>query len=126
MKSIFIISLLTILIIAGGCFTLYALDSESERLYSSLSALEEDIENQNWDAASEKLDKFHRKWDKTTLIWSMLIDHFEIDNIEFTLSRLASYVKTRDKTEALSEMSNLKALIKHIPEKESFSFKNVF
>ncbi|KUO74930.1 MAG: hypothetical protein APF77_17855 [Clostridia bacterium BRH_c25] len=126
MKPLIVIAVLTILLIAGGCLTLYVLDSESQRLSNSLSELEEDIEKQNWDAASKKLEEFHNKWDKVSKLWSMLIDHYEIDNIELVLSRLASYVKTQDKNEALSQMSSLKTLIKHIPAKEAFNFKNVF
>ena len=126
MKPLIIIIVLTALIVAGGALTRYSLSSESQRLDESLSALESEIENQNWDAALKKLEEFHTKWDKTSSLWTMLIDHYEIDNIELVLSKLVSYVKTQDKNEALSQMSSLKTLIKHIPEKESFNFKNIF
>lgn len=125
LKPLIIIIVLTVLIIVGGSLTLYALSSESQRLSDSLSDLEEDIENQNWDTASKKLEELHSKWDKTSSLWSMLIDHYEIDNIELVLSQLVSYVKTQDKNEALSQMSSLKTLIKHIPAKESFNLKNI-
>jgi hypothetical protein len=126
LKPLIIIIVLTTLIVTGGYLTIYALGSESQRLDNSLSALESDIEKQNWAAAMKKIEEFHSKWDKTSSLWSMLIDHFEIDNIELALSQLISYVKTQDKNEALSKMSSLKTLIKHIPEKESFNLKNVF
>ncbi len=126
MKPLIIIIALTVLIVVGGCLTLYALNSEAQRLNSSLSTLEEDIENQNWDEAAKKLEKFHTKWDKTSFLWSMIIDHYEIDNIELILSKLLSYVKTHEKNEALSNMSALRTLIKHIPAKESFNLKNIF
>lgn len=126
LKPLIIIIILTILLIVGGCLTLYALNSESQELSSNLSTLEEDIENQNWNEASRKLEEFHNKWDKTSKVWSMLIDHYEIDNIELVLSQLISYVKTEDKNEALSQMSSLRTLIKHIPAKESFNLQNVF
>lgn len=126
MKPLIIIAVLTVLLVAGGYLTLYALNCESQRLNDSLSILEKDIENQNWDAAEKKLKEFHGRWDKISSFWAMLIDHYEIDNIELVLSHLISYVKSQDKNEALSEMSSLKTLIKHIPEKESFNLQNVF
>ena len=126
MKPLLIIIALTLLIIAGGCLTLYALNSESQRLNDSLTSLEKDIERQNWEEALKKLEEFHSKWDKVSNLWSMLIDHYEIDSIELVLSQLISYVKTQDKNEALSQMSSLKTLIKHIPAKESFNLRNVF
>lgn len=126
MKPLIIIIVLTILIIVGGCLTLYALNSESQKLTVNLSTVEQDIEIQNWDEAAKKLEEFHGKWDKTSLVWTMLIDHYEIDNIELVLSQLVSYVKTQDKSNALSQMSSLRTLIKHIPAKESFKLKNIF
>lgn len=125
MKPLIIIIILIILIVAGGCLSLLALNSESQKLDDSLSELESDIENQNWESASKKLEEFHSKWDKVSNFWSMLIDHYEIDNIELVLSQLASYVKSKDKNEALSQMSALRTFVKHIPEKESFKLKNI-
>lgn len=126
MRPIIIIFGLTLLIIAGGCLTLYSLNFESQRLDQSLTALEQDIKEQDWDEALKKLKEFNTEWDKVSTFWSMLIDHYEIDNIELILSQLTSYVKSQEKTEALSQMSSLKTLIKHIPEKESFNLRNIF
>lgn len=126
MKPLIITITLTALIVTGGCITGYTLNSESEKLNDSLAALEEEIENQNWDSASKKLEEFHSKWDKISSSWSMLIDHYEIDSIELLLSQIVAYVKNQDKTEALANMSSLKTLIKHIPEKEAFNLKNIF
>lgn len=125
LKPLIIIVSLTILIVSGGFITLYALNSEAQRLDEDLSTLEETIKNQNWDTASEKLEDFHSRWDKVRSLWSMLIDHNEIDNIELLLSELVSYVDNKDKNESLSRMSSLKTLIKHIPKKESFNLENI-
>lgn len=125
MKPLIIIIILTVVIIAGGCLSLYTLDLESQRLDSKLSELKADIENQNWDTAEKKLEEFHRKWDKTSNVWSMLVDHYEIDNIELVLSQLASFVKTKEQSEALSQISSLKTFIRHIPEKEALKLKNI-
>jgi len=126
LRPLIIIIVLALLVVTGGCLTLNALNSESQRLSSNLEELEQHIEKQNWDEASKKLQEFREKWDKVSTLWTMLIDHYEIDNIELILSRLVSYAKNHDKVEALSEMSSLKTLIKHIPDKESFSLKNIF
>lgn len=120
-----IIVILTAVIIAGGCLSLYTLDSESQSLDRELSELKADIENQNWVIAEKKLEEFHGNWDKTSNVWSMLVDHYEIDNIELALSQLASFVKTKERSEALSQISSLKTFIKHIPEKEAFKLKNI-
>lgn len=126
MKPLIAIILITAIITAGGLLTLNALESESKRLDNSLSELEKQISGQDWDTAERNFREFHRKWDKISSLWSMLIDHYEIDNIELALSELDSYIKTRNKTEALAQLSSLKALVRHIPEKEAFNLKNIF
>lgn len=116
----------TLIIVVSGWLSLSALDSESERMDHQLKELKSEIENQDWTAAEDKLEEFHSKWDKTSKLWSMLIDHYEIDNIELVLSQLASFVKTKDRSEALSQLSSLRTFVKHIPEKEAFRLKNIF
>ncbi len=126
MRPLIIIIALTLLLIAGSCLALYALNAESQRLSSSLDILEKDIRKQNWEGASKKLKEFEEKWDKVSPLWSMLVDHYEIDNIELILAQLISYTENEDKVQSLSQMSSLKTLVKHIPAKESFSLRNIF
>ena len=97
MRPLIIIIVLALLVVTGGCLTLNALNSESQRLSSNLEELEQHIEKQNWDEASKKLQEFREKWDKVSTLWTMLIDHYEIDNIELILSRLVSYAKNHDR-----------------------------
>lgn len=126
MKPLMIIIAATLIIVVSGWLSLSALDSESERMDHQLKELKSEIENQDWTAAEDKLEEFHSKWDKTSKLWSMLVDHYEIDNIELVLSQLASFVKTKDRSEALSQLSSLRTFVKHIPEKEAFRLKNIF
>ncbi|MGE5631837.1 MAG: DUF4363 family protein [Caulobacteraceae bacterium] len=125
MKPVAIIALVTAVIIAGGIVSLHMLSSESDSLYSNLISLEKDINNQNWSKSTKALDEFEKKWDKASKYWSMFIDHYEIDNIELELSQLESFIKTEEKSQALSRLSSLKTLIKHIPDKEAFTLKNI-
>lgn len=125
MKPLIIIFLLTAVIITAGCLTLNALAEESAKLDNSLSELEKDIENMNWEAAAKGLKEFHNNWDRISKLWTMLIDHYEIDNIELAIAELDSYIKTQNKSQALAQLSSVKALIKHIPQKEALSFRNL-
>lgn len=120
-----IIVAVTLIIVVSGWLSLSALDSESERMDHQLKELKSEIENQDWAAAEKQLEEFHSKWDKTSNFWSMLVDHYEIDNIELVLSQLASFVKTKDRSEALSQLSSLRTFVKHIPQKEAFRLKNI-
>lgn len=125
MKPVFIILIITAAILVSGILTLQMLNSESERLHESLCTVEDYIDSQNWEKAEKALEKFHKKWDEVSRIWAMLIDHYEIDNIELELSQLSSTISSKDKSLSLSKLSALKTLVKHIPEKESFILENI-
>jgi hypothetical protein len=99
--------------------------SESDRLHNSLCTLEDYIISQNWEEAEKTLEKFHKNWDKISRTWAMLVDHYEIDNIELELSQLSSFINSKDKSLSLSRLSALKTLVKHIPKKESFILENI-
>lgn len=125
MKYVITVTVLTAIIIIAGVLTLNMLNTESEVLYNKLDRLEEDIKAHSWQKASDALKSFHKKWDRNSEYWSMLIDHYEIDSIEQELSQLSSFIETEDESNALARLSSLKALIKHIPNKEAFKLKNI-
>jgi deoxyadenosine/deoxycytidine kinase len=126
MKPLIIIFLLTAAIITAGCLTLNSLADESARLDCSLSELEKEIENMNWEAAAKGLKEFHDNWDRISKVWTMLIDHYEIDNIELAITELDSYIKSQEKSEALAQLASVRVLIKHIPAKEALNLSNLF
>lgn len=126
MRTILVIFILTAAIVAAGCLTLNLLADESAKLDNSLSELEKDIENMNWEAAEKGLKEFHNNWDRISKVWTMLIDHYEIDNIELAIAELDSYIKSQERPQALAQLSSVKALIRHIPVKEALSLSNLF
>jgi hypothetical protein len=72
------------------------------------------------------LNLFKAKWDSIKPIWTILIDHVEIDNIERSYTKTKAFVLNKDFSSASSECSELLLLVNHIPEKEQLSIKNVF
>jgi hypothetical protein len=125
MKPVLIILITTAAILVSGILTQQMLYSESDRLHNSLCTLEDYIISQNWEEAEKTLEKFHKNWDKISRTWAMLVDHYEIDNIELELSQLSSFINSKDKSLSLSRLSALKTLVKHIPKKESFILENI-
>jgi hypothetical protein len=39
---------------------------------------------------------------------------------------MKKYIEVKDRALALGEIANLKQYVKHIPQKETFNFRNVF
>ncbi|MCQ1528163.1 DUF4363 family protein [Lutispora saccharofermentans] len=125
MKPLLYTVILTLAIIGSGIFTINMLKKDAEALYNFVLEMESDIMAEKWEDAGEKGDKLHNQWKKYKKVWPMLIDHLEIDNLDIQISELESFLISRDKTQALSKLSILKLLVKHIPEKESFTLQNI-
>lgn len=125
MKTIIGVLIIGLLIILAGVASTNLLDTQAEGLFRDLASMEKSVENENWSSALQLNRQFTQKWDQSKKTWSMLIDHIEIDSINISLSELESYLKEKEKSDALSRISVLKILIKHIPDKESFKLKNI-
>lgn len=126
MKVIILISGVTIVIILSGILINSYLDKSSKIIENGIDRIEADIRERDWEAAKLDFTQVSSKWNKTKIIWSMLVDHIEVDNIDSTLSRIQSHIQTRDYSLSLSEISALRLFVEHIPEKEALSLKNIF
>lgn len=126
MKPLLIIAVIVVLVFTAGLVGIGYLNNSSASLSQELKAMDASVRDGKWNDAHSRLNTFENKWAGTKYGWAFLLDHMEIDNIDIELSKMKEYVKTMDKTEALAEISSLVLLIEHIPEKESFSLKNIF
>lgn len=124
-KIIISIFLLIATIIGTEVFVNRTLKTTSVRLEEHISELENKTHSGNWHDAEIAMQSIEEDWKDIELLWSMLIDHFEIDNIDTALSKLSIYVKSKETSLALAEASTLKKYVLHIPQKESFSVENI-
>lgn len=119
------IIILTSVIILSGILTLFYLINSAGKLEKDIAAITESVDSEQWEKAKLGLDDFEKKWTHTKYGWAMLIDHFEIDNIENTFTKSKEYIEAKDSPSSLAELAALRQYIKHIPEKEGFSIKNI-
>ncbi len=120
------IIILTIFIIGISMFAQQKLVRDSALLGQWIEKTEGSIEAEDWNRAEGILKQINDDWMGVKGIWAALIDHEEIDNIDVTLSRLETLIKTEDTSASLSEAAALKKFINHIPDKEKLSFMNIF
>jgi len=105
--------------------TIYYISDQAEILQKDLTELEKQIGTENWAQAQLLYKDFKNNWSKIDHRWSMLIDHYEIDYINMDLGELEAYIKNKDKSNAMAKISSLQLLVKHIPEKEYPTLKNI-
>lgn len=124
-KVLTVVVVLAAIIIAAGIVANSSFSSSADRLDTHIENIEKTVSDGNWTGAEQSLLDIQRVWSKTQDLWSALLDHAEMDNIDATLSKLEKYIKSRDKALTLGEASLLKLYVKHIPEKEKFNISNV-
>lgn len=126
LKILALPAILLVLVIGTSLFALNTLSKNALELEQQINEVESYTLNKDWINAEKSLSSIKEDWDRVEKTWAVLLDHMEIDNIEISLIKMAEYIKTKDYTLALAEISALKQYVKHIPEKESFSLKNLF
>ncbi len=125
-KTVILISVLLIVIILSGSLTLYYLGRSAGVLEYSVISISKSVTDKQWTSAEKQLEEFNKNWDKTKYYWAMLVDHFEIDNIDDSFTKTKMYVESEDYSSALAELEALKYYILHIPKKEGFTMENIF
>jgi hypothetical protein len=125
-KVISLISIIVIVIVAAGIFSAHTLTASSDKLKDGIDKIEFNTQKNNWNEAIKELNSMKREWADMETLWSVLIDHIEIDSIDTSISRITVFIENKNKTQALTEVAVLKKYIKHIPSKEYLNFKNVF
>lgn len=125
LKILALSAILLVLVIGTSIFTLNTLSKNALELEQQINEIESYTINKDWSNAEKCLSSIKEDWDRVEKTWALLLDHMEIDNIEISLIKMAEYIKTKDYTLAMAEISTLKQYVKHIPEKEGFSLKNL-
>jgi hypothetical protein len=120
-----LIAILAIIVGLGLWFNQSLQDSSSNLSYQ-IDRVSMEIRQGDWEAAIKQSQKLEQVWEETAKLWPVFLDHQEMDNIEFTLARVKEYVKGRDAVLSLGQLSELKLMIEHIPQKEAVNLENIF
>lgn len=123
---IIIIALIISLFIFSFCFySANVLQKTTDELIQDLAHIEEFITAENWHKAEKYMDLFEKSWEENKFIWSVLIDHREIDNIQISIVHIKSFIKTKNLSQVKAEIAGLNLYLKHIPEIEKLNLENI-
>lgn len=114
------------LIIGIGIWTNLSIKDSTCQLSGHIDRIARDVRNESWDEALIKTRRLEKVWAEKSRWWPVLLDHQEMDNISFSLARLNEYVKYRDKSLAMGQVSELKRMVEHIPENQAVTLNNIF
>ncbi len=125
MRLLMSLAITLIAILGLGFWTNYSLLASTDELTRNIDQLSAEIESEQWEAAQIQIEKLERNWQEKVRWWPIFLDHQEMDNINFSLARVKAYVASRDTPLSRGQLSELRLMIKHIPEKEAVSIKNI-
>ncbi len=118
------ISLLAAIIITGAA-EVSSFKKESDAIVSFIDSIESEVKLMQLARAAVIMEDLKSVWTSNENKWAMLIDHFEIDNIDTSLLRAEQYIRQEETGLAIAELAALRQYFRHIPEKESFLLKNI-
>lgn len=130
MREIIIIIVIVIVIFAGDFLTQSYLETSVNEMQTELEALKREAikskENDERSILEEQFNKTEEKWKETNGMWSVIVMHAELDNIEESLTRTKSSIFDGQLEEALEEIETAMFYINHVREREKVELKNIF
>lgn len=115
-----------VLIFSAGIWVNNSLQSTSDHLSAHIETVYQEVKNGDWDLAQENAERLESKWHDNTEWWPIILDHQEMDKIEFSLTKVKEFVGQEDQTLSLSQLAEIKLMIEQLPEKEKLNLKNIF
>lgn len=125
MRLLLTLLVIFVAIVSLGFWSNHLLKVTTDEMLGNIEQVTQGIENNHWDAAYAQTVQLEKTWDKKANWWPTVLDHQEIDNIEFAMARVREYVATKDTALSRGQLSELQLMFKHIPEKESVSLRNI-
>lgn len=125
MKSLIIAVIIASIIVFGGVYATNKLSDVSENLIDMCEEMNESIEENDFKKADKLIEKISKYVDENYVMFATSIDHNEIDKIEMNVNQMKSYIKEKQKADALSFGNVLLGLFEHLPKDYKFKLENI-
>lgn len=126
MKQIIMLIVTSVILICAGIWEINYLNDSSQYVLSDVSYSKNAINNNNFALAKGHIKDIEETWNDIKPVWTMFVDHLEIDNVEESLLKYKVYIESENKEESLHYAEELDRAFRHIVEKQSVKTENVF
>lgn len=123
----FVLSIINILLILGIWlgFMFYCENTIGELSKNVEENIITDIENGDWISAKEQFDNFSEQWHKNKKLYALFLDSRALLDTDFSIGRTESYIKSKDSSLALGELSCIHEQLKFLYLNEKISLENL-
>lgn len=125
MRTLIILTLILAALLGLSTWGYYQLDNSARTLAGHLDKSEKAVAGRDWPTVGREISRMSARWERTKTVWTVFINHEEMDKIDMSMARLKEFMVTRNKTETRAGLAELKMLIRHIPEKEALTLHNI-
>lgn len=125
MRLLSVLLIIFAAVVALGFWTNHRLQASAGELMRNIEQIEQRLESNQWDEAYAQTDELEKTWENKAKWWPIVLDHQEIDNIEFSMARVKEYIAMKNAALSWGQLAELKLMVNHIPEKEGIRLKNV-
>ncbi|MEA4901093.1 DUF4363 family protein [Desulfitobacterium sp.] len=125
MRSYLIIITIIVLLAGGSFWGNNYINTSTQKLVVFVESADEQIDQHDWEQAHRQLNNLQQAWNETKDVWSVLVNHQEIDTIDITIVRLSEYIQAQNAVLASGEIATLQLLFEHIADAEIFNLKNI-
>lgn len=126
LRTLTIITIITLLLLGGSLGSYQYIKTSTHALGIPLETVERSITDQKWKMAGDELNNAQLRWGKDKNLWTILLNHQDIDNINISIKRLDSYIQAQDYSQSLGELAALKHQVNQILESSKLNWKNIF
>jgi len=126
MRNFVILIVAMIIVLCAGIWQIKYIEETSTFAITDVEYAINMVRNNNFDGANAHIIELDNTWKSMKNIWTIFINHNEIDDIEIALLNFKSYTKLNNKEESLIYSEQLKQNLKHVSEKQKIRIENVF
>lgn len=125
MRAVITATAIFILIIILVMGSMYCVANSAQHITAILPEVERALYNDDWETAREKFQQAEEHIEKSKKLYEMLFEHDEVDAVQESRYKAASYLMLKNKEEALVELAQLDMLVKHLPAKDKITISNI-
>ena len=126
MRLLLSVLLAVALVTAAGLGVNRQLGMATDRLVAQIDRISAAIEQDDWDGAAGETDRLIAVWEQEACWWPIFFEHYEMDNIEFSMAKCKEYVACKNAPLSLGQLSEIRLMIEHMSRKEAVSLGNIF
>ena len=125
MKTFIIAVVIAVILVGGGLLFNFSIDGIADELMAECDKISLQIDEDNFDDATESISKIEEYIDKKKIVLASIINHENIDDIELCISELKGYAERKISSEAHVKCNRLRHLLEHLPANYTVTLENI-